>query len=418
MIRHNRLFCTGRIFLVCLFVQASGLFAAPDATPVETSENKNAASEKAPAHLLGNEIDESSLPLLLSTRLEIIEYANILNPVREHTSQFHRLYFNNIYINLEGDIHSNINFIVEFQALTSELYLLGGFVTVADSLEGIGNPDKSDLTVRAKKISKNINKHIKSIDSASQRPNFERALINFDLYNIFGIKLGKVRNPFGFWDDYSLFRNLSLGKTDPISLGVPLRRTDLGLLFYGQLLGKYLTYNVGVLDGENIFKNEDSNKHKDLVLNLGTSFHRFDLGINGYTHNTGASSGTPYAVGFYLRYRMTNNLTLLGEVNYIKNERLDISTNSVYLQINYDLSGMVAEGLRWNSFLESYHSGLLEIDLEPDLDYVFAGTISQVSTGFLYALNRNLDLGMQFITGADEEGEEIAKVAFKVDAKF
>ena len=59
-------------------------------------------------------------------------------------------------------------------------------------------------------------RQICELDRASTRANFESAQISFFIGDRFGIKLGRARNPFGFWDDYSLFRNLSALKTDPV----------------------------------------------------------------------------------------------------------------------------------------------------------------------------------------------------------
>ena len=59
--------------------------------------------------------------------------------------------------------------------------------------------------------------------------------------------LGRARNPFGFWDDYSLFRNLSALKTDPVSLGVALRRADQGVVAFGRAMGaSYSTWLANV----------------------------------------------------------------------------------------------------------------------------------------------------------------------------
>ena len=44
----------------------------------------------------------------------------------------------NIFLNLEGGLGKRADFINEYQPLTSDLYLLGGFLTIAEALEGIG----------------------------------------------------------------------------------------------------------------------------------------------------------------------------------------------------------------------------------------------------------------------------------------
>ena len=192
----------------------------------------------------------------------------------------------------------------------------------------------------------------------------------------------------------------------------------MGCIVYGNLIGKYLSYELGVLDGEYVYKNKDSNYSRDFVSTVGTSFYTIDFGINYYVHNVDAAAGSPYAVGMHFRFRIVDELTLLGEAVYIKNDVYGIETKASYLQVNYDLSSLLLEGLRWNMFLEAYNSDLLKIDLEPDLDYKYAGTYFQASMGFLYSLNRNIDFGIQAITGADEEGDPILKGAFKIDAKF
>jgi hypothetical protein len=38
---------------------------------------------------------------------------------------------NNIFLNLEGSLDEKTDFIIEYQPLTSDLYLLGGFLTIA-----------------------------------------------------------------------------------------------------------------------------------------------------------------------------------------------------------------------------------------------------------------------------------------------
>ena len=350
--------------------------------------------------------------LLLSGRMETIYFHNLTGRIREGLKENSRFYFNNIFVNLEGDLGSNSDFIIEFRPLTSDLYLLGGFLTIAEALEGVGDDNTNPRKTRIDNL---ITKKIRELDTESEKSGFERARFGFYFGDQFSLKLGRVRNPFGFWDDYSIFRNLSSLKTDPISLGVALRRTDLGLVAQGHLLDHGLSYEAAVLQGSNTLSNRDDNNCKDIVLKLGTSLDRVDFGANYYAHDFPDPN---HAVGLYYRYRTTYSLTLLGELIYISNDVIDVATKGFYVQGNYDLSERLMEGLRWNIFFETYDSELLEIDLEKDLDYRFAGTYFQVSTGFRYAYNRNIDLGAKVISGADEEGDRFYKAAFKIDAKF
>ena len=159
--------------------------------------------------------------LLLSGRLETIYFHNLTDPIREGLKENSRFYFNNIFINIEGDLGSNSHFIIEFRPLTSDLYLLGGFFTIAEALEGVGDDDDNPRKTRIDNL---ITKKIRELDAESEKSGFERARVGFYFSDQLGLKMGRVRNPFGFWDDYSIFRNLSALKTDPISLGVALRR--------------------------------------------------------------------------------------------------------------------------------------------------------------------------------------------------
>ena len=364
-----------------------------------------------PVHFSSASAEEDD-NLLLSGRMELIQFHNFTGPIREDSKEKSRFYFNNIFLNLEGNLGQRTDFIIEYQPLTSDLYLLGGFLTIAEALEGIGM-EKADQ--RKVEIGHIISSKIDELDAASRRTNFERAQISFFMGDHLGLELGRVRNPFGFWDDYSIFRNLSALKTDPVTLGVSLRRTDLGVKMFGRARG--FGYAVGVLQGANAMTNRDIDNLKDIVVKLEKRWVGLDLAANLYLHDVGAKNPNR-ALGLSYRYRASYNFTLLGEFITMENRHLDIQTRGFYIQSNYDLSDYVTDGLRWNLFFETYDSDLLDIDLEQGLDYRFAGTYFQASTGFSYAYNRNIDLGAKVLSGADEEGDVFFKVAVKIDAKF
>ena len=119
---------------------------------------------------------------------------------------------------------------------------------------------------------------------------------------------------------------------------------------------------------------------KDLVVTVGTTWDRLDV------------AGDFYAIGLSYRYRMTYDLTLLGEFISMDNSVVEIKTRGFYVQTNYDLSERLWEGVRWNLFFETHDSDLLAIDLEEGLDYRFAGTCFQESTGLVYAYHRKVDV--------------------------
>ena len=120
--------------------------------------------------------DSISDDLLISGRMEVIEFHSFTGRIREGVNVHNRLYFNNIFVNLEGDLGPRANFIIEYQPLTSDLYLLGGFLTIAEALEGIGLEDADDRKIE---IQERIATSIRELDEASQRGHFERAAVTF-----------------------------------------------------------------------------------------------------------------------------------------------------------------------------------------------------------------------------------------------
>ncbi len=356
---------------------------------------------------------------LYSARFEVIEYSNFGGQIRETDPAENRLYFNNIYLNAEGSISQNIDFILEYQAKTSDLYLLGGFVTLADSLEGIGSDEGEVLNARQVQVAALAKKHLDNITQSEHDLKFERAHIDYTFNDSLGLKLGSVRIPFGFWDDYSLLRNLSAGKTDPITIGVQLRRADMGALVYGKLADSNIYIEAALVYGEEVFEVfevSDNDNDKDLVLKMGTRISKLDVGVNTYLRDIG-HAGDVYALGVYYRYRINSRFTLLGENVFMHNKLERLNTRFSYLQGNYDLGDKWA-GVRWNFFIESYNSDLLKADLEDDVTYTFSGTHIQISSGLMFAYNRNVDMGFQYITGADEEGDLTSRFTAKLDIQF
>ena len=353
---------------------------------------------------------------LYSARFEVIEYSNFEGQIRETDSAENRLYFNNIYLNVEGSLSDNTDFILEYQAKTSDLYLLGGFVTLADSLEGIGSDEGETLNARQAQVAALAKKHLDNITQSENDIKFERAHIDYAFNSSIGVKLGNLRIPFGFWDDYSLLRNLSAGKTDPITIGVQLRRTDMGALLYGKLPNSDIRLEAALVYGEEVFEASDNDDKKDLIFKVGTRISKLDVGFNTYLRDV-SHVGDVYAVGVYYRYRVSSRFTLLGENVFMRNKEEQLHTRFWYLQGNYDLGDSWA-GVRWNFFIEGYNSDLLKADLEEDLSYPFAGTHIQLSSGLMYAYNRNVDMGFQYITGLDEEGDLTSRFTAKLDIQF
>jgi hypothetical protein len=297
--------------------------------------------------------------------------------------------------------------------------MLGGFVHVAEALQGIASDPENEPSERQIQVVNLIAERFAELDSASSHPSFERVQADFRYNDMLRLRIGRVRNPFGFWDDYSLFRNLSALKTDPVSIGVSLRRTDLGAILHGSFMHNAINYDLGILNGENVFHNSNINGKHDFVVRLGGHLGRFDIGANYYVHDFDDSSIIPpFAAGLYFRLPLGYHFTLLGEGIYMENKEEMLITRGAYLQSNFNFSGLLVDGLRWNLFMEYYDSDLLKIDFDEDVDYTYKGSYMQLSNGLLYALMRDVDVGIQVVKGFDEEGDDFMSWAAKFDIRF
>ena len=265
-------------------------------------------------HLEARQSDSS---IFFSGRAEVIQYNSFTGRIREEEPEESKLYLNNVYLNLEGSITNNLDFIIEYQAKTDNLYSLGGFVTIADSLEGIAGDDDEEedepLNARQLQVSQLASFHLNAVTSSKEDIKFERLNLDYGWGRKSGVRLGNIRVPFGLWDDYSLFRNLSAGKTDPITLGVQLRRTDIGALLYGEFQGTNLSYDVALVNGESTFDVSDSDNEKDFIMRLNFKKPKLDIGFNTYLRSV-TDFDTSYSAGVYFRYKPSSTFTLLGEI--------------------------------------------------------------------------------------------------------
>ena len=359
-----------------------------------------------PVCAIGDADDE----LLISGRMEMIYFHNFTDRLRVNATERSRFYFNNIFLNFEGGLGPKAEFIIEFQPLTSDLYLLGGFLTIAEALEGIGVENADD---RKELINNRIRSSIRELDEASGKPSFERASVTFYFDERSGISLGRMRNPFGFWDDYSAFRNLSALKTDPISLGVSLRRAGQGMILFSDR--RSFELKAGVLLGVNTLANKDENNAKDLVFRIGHRGRSLDLAANVYYHDFGPELNTAYGLSY--RYRATYNLTLLANSSRSATTgSRSRRAGSTYRGITTSVAGPRACAGTCSSRPTTPTCSTSTSSRRPPIR--LKGTYLQSAGGLAYAFDRSIDLGAKLLFGADEEGDSFVKAAVKVDAKF
>jgi len=190
----------------------------------------------------------------------------------------------------------------------------------------------------------------------------------------------------------------------------------MGALVYGKLPNSDIRLEAALVYGEEVFEASDNNDKKDLIFKVGTRISKLDVGFNTYLRDI-SRVGDVYAVGVYYRYRVSSRFTLLGENVFMRNKEEQLHTRFWYLQGNYDLGDSWA-GVRWNFFIEGYNSDLLKADLEEDVSYEFAGTHIQLSSGLMYAYSRTIDMGFQYISGLDEEGDLTSRFTAKLDIQF
>lgn len=181
----------------------------------------------------------------------------------------------------------------------------------------------------------------------------------YDLLPGLNMQVGQMRIPFGFWDDLTALRKTAAIKNNSTISGFKLRKRDVGLQFYGDLLpDSMFSYKLGVFNGNGENKFGDDDQTKDLVGHVGTKFGPLDLGLSAY-YGSPFSAIQNYSVGMDYQLQVTNELFLSGEAAYKYNNDIKGKSYTVgnalgaYVQANYNLYQFVP-GMRLFAMYDAY----------------------------------------------------------------
>lgn len=232
----------------------------------------------------------------------------------------------------------------------------------------------------------------------------------FSYYNLapgMNMQVGQMRIPFGFWDDLTAQRKSArIKNTDTIS-GFKLRKRDVGLQLYGDVLpDSLLTYKLGVFNGNGENKYGDDDQTKDLVGHVGTKLGPLDLGVSTY-YGSPFSSIQNYSVGMDYQLQVTNELFLSGEAAYKYNDNIQgknyKSGHAVggYLQANYNLYN-VLPGMRLFAMYDAY---------QETPGTTTAALLSKYIGGFRYKMGSGVTGVMNYVYDTDKaESSIIGKI--------
>lgn len=216
---------------------------------------------------------------------------------------------------------------------------------------------------------------------------FERLSVTIE--NVAGsgldITAGQIRNPFGFWSDYTAYRNISSTKNNLIVNGFALRKIELGIQIEKQYQSG-LGFKAAMVHGRQ--------GRNSSLYPRGNPDHRFDfVGRVHYSHNAYTIGASAYLAEFAVNKRNAvgadflltkSNLTVSGEFVYqFNNAPEDIYENAVGLPKQLtSLSGYVQYDLR---LVDKFHLfGLFE-------QWSFSENKAfKAFNGFRYYINRNV----------------------------
>jgi hypothetical protein len=166
----------------------------------------------------------------------------------------------------------------------------------------------------------------------------------------FGLTFGQFRNPFGLWSDYTSHRNFASTKNNSLVNGFALKKIELGL----KLDYKFNTnweIEAAIVNGRlgrtaPLYR-DDFDDNKDFVTHITYTNSRLTAGASAYLSEFAFDKRTAYGVDF--SYRL-DKLLLSAEYVMQQNKQLsvnapkiglfvkELSSNSAYLQFDYELS--------------------------------------------------------------------------------
>ncbi|MFA6455358.1 MAG: hypothetical protein WCW40_00950 [Bacteroidota bacterium] len=226
------------------------------------------------------------------------------------------------------------------------------------------------------------------------------------------LTLGQFRNPFGYFDPFTVSHSTTKSTAlapDTLMPEFKLRDLDVGLYWESQ--GEMVTFGFGVTNGNGINELKDDNNFKDLVGHAVVSFGELQVGVNGYYGRKNAlnSNGT---ISSYSSVEVTaagveamayvGDATIAMEV-LVRNYGTLHSAGS-YLTMNYDLSSLIST-LRTTSRLELF---------DPNIHGMSDESV-QWAQGFLYTISRGYLAKLEFVLNLEKNRRQENEIFFELE---
>jgi hypothetical protein len=245
------------------------------------------------------------------------------------------------------------------------------------------------------------------------RAQVERAyFIQHDLPLNSQLTMGQIRNPFGYFDPFTVSHSTT--KSTPLAPdstmpGFMLRDLDVGI--YWESRGEALTFGLGVTNGNGVNDLKDDNNFKDIVGHAVYSFDALQIGLNGYygRKNSLFANG---AVDKYSAVEMTalgiEAMAYVGDAT-VAFEALSrnygtLRSIGAYLTMNYDLS-TVTPTLRMTSRVEYF-----------DRNRAAAKDESiQWAQGFLYTISRGYLAKLEVVLNLEQNRRQANEIFFELE---
>ena len=264
----------------------------------------------------------------------------------------------------------------------------------------------------------NINEHSTALIEYTMKDNLVRAqlerayFIQHDLPFNSQLTLGQIRNPFGYFDPFTVSHSTTKSTPltpDPLMPDFMLRDLDVGI--YWESHGEMFTVGMGILNGNGINNLKDDNNFKDVVGHAVYSVDVFQLGVNGYygRKNSLFSNGT---VNKYSEIEVTaagvEAMAYIGDAT-VAFEALSRNYGTLrsagsYLTMNYDLSSFVST-LRTTSRIEFF---------DPNRSRNNDESI-QWAQGFLYTISRGYLAKLEFVLNLEQHRRQANEIFFELE---
>ena len=245
------------------------------------------------------------------------------------------------------------------------------------------------------------------------RAQVERAyFVQHDLPWNSQLTLGQIRNPFGFYDPFTVSHSLTKNTPmtpDPAMPAFQLRDIDVGL--YWESRGENVTVGLGVVNGNGVNSLKDDNNFKDIIGHAVVPVGPVQFGVNGYYGRKNSLNGDG-SVRNYSAVEVSawgvEALAFVGDATIaweaVQRNYGPLHGAGTYVTMNYDLSSFVPT-LRTTSRMEYY---------DPNTRTPNDESI-QWAQGLLYTLSRGYLAKLEFVVDLEHHRRQSPEIFFELE---